>query len=425
METIIMSQREVDRHGIIKRLIDCKINGTEASKLLKLSLRQVRRLKSVVFEKGAKGLVHGNRGKIGNRSLSEEERKKIVSLLHERYSDFKPTFACEKLRECHEIVHDPKTIRAIQIKEGLWKPRRKKAGSQHRSWRQRRSYYGEMEQFDGSYEYWFEDRGPKCCLLASIDDATGDVTKATFGFNEGVIPVFTFWKEYLEQHGKPHSIYLDKFSTYKMNCKEAKDNPDLKTQFKRAADELHMELIFANSPQAKGRVERLFQTFQDRLIKEMRLVNVSTIEEGNIFLQSYLPKFNKQFSVEATSTSDLHNKLNNKELNNLFSVFSRQETRVVQNDFTIAHNTNWYQLTEKQPVTVCKRDKVIVEERLDGSVWIRLRGKYLAYKILPERPKRTKTNIWVLTNNTVTKPAIDHPWRKQIAKDCAISKLTH
>lgn len=420
-----MSQREVDRHGIMKRVIDNEINGTEAAKLLKLSTRQVRRLKSAVVKSGVKGLIHGSRGKPGNRRLSDEEQKKIVYLLHKKYSDFKPSFACEKLRDDHHIVHDPKTIRAIQIKEGLWKPRKKKASLEYRLWRQRRSCYGEMEQFDGSYEDWFEDRGPTCCLLASIDDATGQVTKAVFAPHEGVVPVFTFWKEYLEQHGKPRSIYLDKFSTYKMNCKEAKDNPDLKTQFKRAADELHLELIFANSPQAKGRVERLFETLQDRLVKELRLANVSTPNEGNIFLETYLPKFNKQFGVEAMNSSDLHNKLNNKELNNLSSVFSRQKTRVVQNDFTIAHNTHWYQLTEKQPVLVCKRDEVVVEERLDGSVWIRLRGKYLAYKVLPERPKKTKTNVWVLTNRTITKPPTDHPWRKQIAKDCAISQQTH
>ena len=420
-----MSQKEVDRHGIIKRIIDGKINGTEAAKLLKISTRQVRRLKSVVFKKGAKGLVHGNRGKPGNRRLSEEKRNEIINLLKEKYPDFKPTFACEKLRECHEIIHDPKTIRAIQMKEGLWKPRGKKAGSKHRSWRQRRSSYGEMEQFDGSYEDWFEDRGPKCCLLASIDDATGRITKVTFGFHEGVVPVFTFWKEYLEQHGKPRSIYLDKFSTYKMNCKEAKDNPDLKTQFQRVAEELHVELIFANSPQAKGRVERLFETLQDRLIKELRLANVSTLEAGNIFLETYLPKFNEQFGVEAMNDSDLHSQLTKKELEGLSSVFSRQEKRTVQNDFTISYKNVWYQFLEKQLVVVAKRDEVTVEERLDGSIHIRLRGKYLAYKVLPERPMKTKTTTWVLTNKQVTKPSIDHPWRKQIAKDCALSQLTH
>lgn len=420
-----MSQKEVDRHGIIKRIIDGELNATEAAKLLHISTRQVRRMKSVVALRGAKGLVHGNRGKPGNRRLSQEKRKEIIDLLKEKYPDFKPTFACEKLREDHQIIHDPKTIRAIQMKEGLWKPRRKKARCEHRSWRQRRSCYGEMEQFDGSYEHWFEDRGSKCCLLASIDDATGYITKATFGLHEGVIPVFTFWKEYLEHYGRPRSIYLDKFSTYKMNCKEAKDNPDLKTQFQRVSEELQIELIFAHSPQAKGRVERLFETLQDRLIKELRLANVSTIEEGNIFLETYLPKFNKQFGVEAMNASNLHSQLNKKELECLPSVFSRQEKRTVQNDFTISYKNVWYQFLEKQPVVVGKRDEVTVEERLDGFIHIRLRGKYLTYKILPIRQKKIKTTIQVLTHKQVTKPAIDHPWRKQISKDCITQQLTH
>lgn len=425
MDTIAMSHKEIDRYGIMKRVIDNEIDATEASKLLKLSTRQIRRLKSAVSKKGADGLVHGNRGKPSNRRLPDEERTKIVDLLKEKYRDFKPTFACEKLRDDHKIVHDPKTIRAIQIKEDLWKPRKKKAGSQHRSWRQRRSCYGEMQQFDGSYEYWFEDRGPKCCLLACIDDATGTVTKAMFAQHEGIVPVFTFWKDYLERMGKPRSIYMDKFSTYKMNCKEAKDNPDLRTQFERALEELHIESIFADSPQAKGRVERLFETLQDRFIKELRLANVSTPEEGNIFLETYLPKFNKQFGVEAANTSDLHGKLDTKELEKLPSIFSRQEKRIVQNDFTIAYKNSWYQLTEKQIVVVARRDEVTVEERLDHSIHIRLRGKDLVYKVLPERPKKTKTKVWVLANQQPTKPAINHPWRKQIAQDCATQQLTH
>lgn len=420
-----MSHKEVDRYEIIQRLIRGEINGTQAGTLLSRSTRQVRRLKSAVVLKGADGLVHGNRGKPSNRRLQKKERDKIVKLLRARYPDFKPTFACEKLRECHKIIHDPKTIRAIQIEEELWKPRRKKSGSKHRSWRQRRSSYGEMEQFDGSYEYWFEDRGEKCCLLAAIDDANGQVVKATFGPHEGVIPVFTFWKEYLEVHGKPHAIYLDKFSTYKMNSAVAKENHDLLTQFQRAAEDLHIELISANSPQAKGRVERLFGTFQDRLVKELRLAGISTPEAGNVFLKTYLPKFNNQFGVEAVNASDLHHTLNKKEQEQLPSIFSHQETRTIQNDFTLSYNKQWYQLTSEQPVTVCKRDVVIVEKRLDDSVWIRLRGKYLAYEILPERPKKVKQKTWVLAKRSATKPAAGHPWRTRLTKGNVLQKVTN
>lgn len=424
MKNITMSLKEVDRYEVVKRLVRQEINGTQAAGLLKLSTRQVRRLKSKTKEKGAAGLVHGNRGKPSNRRLPKGERDEIARLLRERYPDFKPTFACEKLRERHRIERDPKTVRAIQMEEGLWKPRRKKPGSVHRSWRQRRPSYGEMEQFDGSYEHWFEDRGPRCCLLAAIDDARGTVTKAVFGHDEGVVPVFSFWKEYVEAHGRPRAIYVDRFSTYRMSGAAARDNHDILTQFQRAAGELRVELISAHSPQAKGRVERLFETLQDRLVKEMRLAGVSTVEEGNAFLESYLPTFNERFGVEAANPSDLHTKLNKRELEQLASVFSRQEARVVHNDFTVSHNNRWYQLTEKQPVTVCRRDEVTVESRLDGSVWIRLRGKYLAYKTLPERPKKVKVKAWVLPKTSAAKPPANHPWRRSIALQAHPKNLT-
>jgi hypothetical protein len=429
MELISMSQKEADKYAVLKRLNDGIINGTQASQLLHLSVRQIRRLKPRAT-KGAEALIHANRGKPGNRKLPEPERKKIVKLLHKKYEDFGPTFAREKLAENHKIVRDPKTIRRIQIEEGLWKPKKKKNGSEHRSWRQRRSCYGEMEQFDGSYEAWLEDRlldehglPQKLCLLASIDDATGKITKAIFADHEGVIPVFTFWKQYLEEHGKPRAIYLDKFSTYQMNSALAKDNPDLLTQFQRAAQELHIELIPANSPQAKGRVERLFETLQDRLIKELRLAKISTKEKANIFLETYLSKFNEQFGVEPQNTSDLHTVLTQKEHLNLSSIFSHQETRVVQNDFTLSYTKQWYQLVAGQPVTVCKRDQVIMERHLDGSIQIRLRGKILNYEILPERPKKTNSTVWILPKTTIkTKPDKQHPWRKQIHADVKVSK---
>jgi len=208
--------------------------------------------------------------------LPAKEQERIKMLLHERYADFKPTFASEKLRENHYLDHDPKTIRQIMINEGLWQPKRKEKISVHRAWRERRSHYGEMIQFDGSYEHWLEDRAGtgELCLLAAIDDATGKIVAARFAEHEGVFPVFGFWQEYLFLRGKPMAIYTDKFSTYKMNQKQAMENHDQKTQFQRATSELQIEAIFAESPQAKGRVERLFGVLQDRLIKELRLAKI-------------------------------------------------------------------------------------------------------------------------------------------------------
>lgn len=421
-----MSKREVDRFDIISRLRRGDLNGTEAGTLLNLCTRQIRRLKHAVKEKGVAGLIHGLRGRVSNRRLEEKERKKIARLLKEKYHDFGPTFAAEKLRELNHIDRDPKTIRAIQMEEGLWKPRRGKKKDLHRAWRQRRSAYGEMLQFDGSYHGWFEGRGGlhEACLLASIDDATSKVTDAEFAPHEGVFPVFAFWKAYIEIHGKPRQIYMDKFSTYKMNSHAAKDNPDLKTQFQRAMIELQIEPIFANSPQAKGRVERLFDTLQDRLVKELRLANISTIEAANRFLkEKFIPAFNAKFSVQPASSVNLHRELTIKERAALLSIFSRQEQRTVQSDFTFAFKNQWYQLTEQQSVTVCKKDIVTVEERLDGTIHFRLRGKRLNVMPLTKRPKLAIVPfIMPKTQAVPMRPSADHPWRQRFHADAQKTK---
>jgi hypothetical protein len=418
MNLITMTPKEIDRHGVIKRLLRKEINGTVAARLLHLSVRHTKRLKARVDKKGAAGLAHGNRGNRGHHRLGEKEKKKIAKLLHTHYYDFGPTFAAEKLRENHRIDHDQKTIRQIMIEERLWQPKIHRPRQTHRSWRERRSAYGEMEQFDGSYEYWFEDRAGKCCLLGAIDDATGKVTKLVFASDEGVMPVMNFWQGYSEHHGKPHAIYLDKFSTYNMNHVLAKENSDTLTQFERACQELRIELIKANSPQAKGRIERLWHTLQDRLIKELRLANISTIAAANIFVEKiFISKFNKQFSVEPRSDANLHRELASGEQKQLPAIYSRQTERTVQNDFTFGFNTQWFQLTKDQAVTICKKDKVIVEERTDGTMHVRLRGKYVNYKILPTRPMKTK-QPWIIpaTQAEVNAskahvPAPNHPWR--------------
>jgi len=430
MDYITMSDKETKRYDIIVKLISKEINGSEAAKIINLSVRQTKRLKAGVKEKGIAGLAHGSRGKPSKRKVPDKERQKIIKLIHQHYADFKPGFAAEKLSEKHHIIRDPKTIRQIMIDEGLWKPKQKKK-IEHRSWRQRKANFGEMIQFDGSYEHWLEDRGGtgEICLLAGIDDATGIVTKAKFAADEGVFPVFNFWKEYIISNGKPYSIYVDKFSTYKLNQRAAMENHDTKTQFERAMQELNIEPITAHSSQAKGRVERLFNTLQDRLIKEMRLEKISTITEANEFLvKVFLPKFNARFSVEPRAKSNLHKKINQMEAKKLDSIFSRQYQRIVRNDFTISFNKQWRQLIKQQSVTICKGDVITVEQRLDNSIHFRLRGKYLNYKILPERPKKLNQknrNIqWVIAASQprqYPKPAADHPWRKTIYSN---NKLT-
>jgi len=397
-DIITMSQKELRYFEIINRVLNKELTEMEGAEILRLSVRQVQRLKKKVREKGPSGLIHGNRGKPSHNQIPDKERKTIVDLLHRHYYDFKPTHATEKLRDVHKINRDPKTIRQIMTDEGLWKPRKKKNRSEHREWRQRKAHFGEMVQFDGSYEHWFEDRGPSCCLLLAIDDASGAPLHGKFVNDEGVFPIFGFWREYLLKYGKPMAIYLDRFSTYKMTQKVAENNHDLKTQFERAMRELQIETIFAHSPEAKGRVERCFGTFQDRLIKEMRLKNISTINEANRYLkEEFIPWFRARYAVLPQGKANLHQPLKESERRQLESIFSRQTERVVQNDFTLSYDNKWYQLTKDQPVTVCKRDRIIVEEHLDGSIRFRLRGKYLNAEFLASRPPRLKrSKLWIL-----------------------------
>lgn len=416
-----MSKKEVDQYAIITRLINKEINGTEAAGLLKLSVRQTKRLKAAVKESGAAGLIHKSRGHPGNHRMPDKKRELIRHLLHRHYSDFKPGFATEKLLENHNIQSNPETIRQIMTQESLWNPKQKRRGKQqHRQWRERKAFYGEMQQFDGSYEKWFENRGPELCLLASIDDATGTITEAQFAKDEGTLPVFGFWKEYFMLHGKPRIIYLDKFSTYKMTQRVAVENHETLTQFQRAMRGLGVEVIPAHSPQAKGRIERLFNTLQDRLIKELRLAGISDIDRANRYLKEvFIPKFNKKFAVVARSKTNLHTQLTAAEKKQLPSILSRHTQRTVQNDYTFSFNSQWYQLTEQQPATVCRKDKVIIEEHTNSEVKIQLRGKYLNYKVLPARPKRPTVKSWVLTTAKPTeqkqswKPPKHHPWRRQ------------
>ncbi len=414
-ELFIMSNRELSRYEVVKNLIDGKINGTEASKQLNLTVRQVKNLKARVKKEGAKGLIHGNRGKSGNRKLSEEKVAKIEKIVKEKYYDFGPLFASEKLEENHQIKINKETLRQLMTVWSLWKPKSRKKNKEYRSWRPRKEHFGEMGQFDGSYHPWFEDRAPKCCLLATIDDATGKIVKAKFDHDEGVVPVFDFWREYVKTNGKPLNIYLDRFSTYK-NIQKGAEAKEMLTQFQRAMADLGIHLITAYSPEAKGRIERLFETLQDRLVKELRLRGISDMETANIFLKNeFIPNFNQQFAVLPQKRGNLHKGLTKIDEANLDRIFSIQKTRVVNNDFTINYKNQWYQLLETQPTLVLRRDKVLIEERIDGTIFISLRNKCLDFKKLPARPLKVSMKVIALTSEKpLWKPPVNHPWRHSL-----------
>ena len=415
---ITMTQKELSRYEIIKMLLNKEINGTDAAKQIGVSVRQIRNLKSKVKKHGAKGIIHANRGRPSNRRMSEEKRDRIEKIIKKNYSYFGPTFAAEKLDECHGIIVSNEKLRSLMIKWNLWKSKPRKQAKNKHFWRPRKDNFGEMDQFDGSYHNWFGNE--ETCLLLSVDDATGKITYAKFDVNESVVAVFKFWTEYFEKNGLPISIYLDKFSTYKVNHKNAVDNKDLITQFERATKQVEVKLITANSPQAKGRIERMNKTLQDRLVKELRLANISTIEKANEFLKEYVPKFNAKFSVVPNRRADLHKALNNTTKARLPQIFSIQETRIVMNDYTIRFEKKFYQLNETQPTTIYKKDTVIVEKHLNGEIKINCKDKYLNYTELPERPKKEiNLKLVALTNRKPSqwKPPADHPWRNQFLWD--------
>jgi len=404
------------RLTVIEELIENIINGTTAANRLNLSVRQVKRLKKRFMEEGHDSLIHASRGKRGLRKTDINMENKIVEIIRKQYHDFGPTLAWEKLQEVHHVTLSDETIRNIMIRNNIWKSKKRRR-SQYFSWRDRRSSYGELEQFDGSYHDWFEGRNPalpEACLLASIDDATGKITQAEMGTNESVTAVFSFWMEYTKTKGIPKEIYLDKFSTYKINHPMAVDNVELMTQFRRAMESLGTRLIFANTPQAKGRIERLFQTLQDRLVKEMRLAKINTIEEANVFLKDiFIPWYNGRYAVIPKSESDCHRKLDVSTALRLKSIFAKQYIRGINNDFTIRYRSNYYQLKEIQPTTVFKTDKVLIEERLDTTIKIKYKNHYLNFFLLPDKPFKVKRSPVVLTEHKSNWiPPKDHPWRQ-------------
>ena len=425
MEKLItMTNKETQRYDIIKNLINEKINGTQAAKQLNLSVRQTKRLKAEVKKKGIKGIIHGNRGKKSNRKTNPKLKDKIVKIIKENYHDFTPTLAQEKLEEIHKIKRSYGLIRNIMIQAGLYRSKKRKVNKKHFTQRERKEYYGELVQYDGSYHNWLENRctdkemRKEQCLLLAVDDATGEPTPI-LAKNEGIEATFKFWKSYVETKGKPIAIYLDKFSTYKVNHKNAVDNNDFKTQFQRAMIELDIKVIFANSPQAKGRVERMNSTLQDRLVKEIRLAKINSIKEANEFIKKeFIPNFSKRFNVKAKKKENLHRKLTSQEKEKINNIFAIKNKRIVRNDFVIQYKNRYFQLNEIQKnATVYKRDEVIVEQHLDKSIHIckktNHQDKYLDFTELNEKPKKeVEIKLPAITRvKTQYIPPIDHPWR--------------
>jgi len=412
-DIIIMSPEELRRVSIVNQAIARAITQKKAAEIVDVSDRQVRRLIKRVREEGDRGIIHRLRGEPGNRAIDEEIRAKAIEFCcGKKHKDFGPTFASEKLYELNKIKVHHDTLRRwlIDTDKDKWDWQRK--ARPHRQWRQRKDYFGEMTQIDGSHHDWLEGRGPWLIFMGYIDDATG-ITFGRFYDYEGTMPAMDSLMRYIEKYGIPQSIYLDKHTTYKSPKKQTIEeqlrNEVPMTQFERAAKELGIIVIHANSCQAKGRIERGFGTHQDRLIKEMRLAGIKTKDEANEFLGWYLPKHNKKFSISPAKEANLHRKPPGKK--ELKKILCTQTKRYLRNDAVIQHNSKFYQVED---IPRRRIRTVMVEDRLDGSMHVRNNGSYFKYReIDPKLIRRPEVSRRVTDRpKKVYIPPKDHPWRQ-------------
>jgi hypothetical protein len=330
MTVIAMSRTEIDRMHVLRDMAAGRMTASEAAQLMGLTRRQVFRLAKAYRERGPLALVSTRRGKPSNRSYPAALRTETLGLIKAHYADFGPTLACEKLAERHGIHLGVETVRQWMLADGLWRDRRQRLKPVHQP-RYRRDCVGELVQIDGSEHWWFEDRGPQCTLLVFIDDATSRLMHLRFVPTESTFDYFAATQAYLKRYGKPVAFYSDKHAVFRVNRKDAAGGDGM-TQFGRALHELNIDIICANAPQAKGRVERANGTLQDRLVKEMRLSGISTIEVGNAFLPAFMADYNRRFAKEPRSDKDLHRPL--AEHDQLDEAFAWKEERTVSNNLT-------------------------------------------------------------------------------------------
>ncbi len=418
-DRIFMSAREIKRLHVIGKYHEGLIGQAEGAEILRLSVRQFRRLQERALTEGATGVVHKHRGKSSNRAIAGETRHMALEAYKRKYYDFGPTLAVEKLYEYESIEVSKETFRKWLIEAGFWQKPKKRPS--HRQLRQRKSCIGLMVQIDGSEHAWFEDRRGKCVLMAYIDDASNRVYGRFYEY-EGTIPAMDSFMRYARKNGLPCSLYLDRHTTYKSTGKQddiydETGNPvDALSQFARAMKELEVEVIYAYSPQAKGRVERLFGTLQDRLVKELRLKGISSIEEANLYLPEYFRRHNEQFSVMAEETRDMH-RLAPKAIE-LREVLCIRTERTVRNDNTISHDGNLYQIH-----AALSSKKVSVEQRIDGRMLIKHNCSAIKFSQITVRPEKIQKPARQYHRRKETVMPVDHPYRKKMHYLCKKDQL--
>lgn len=407
-----MTVKEAERLGIMKQVDKKEFTLQKASEQMGVGFRQGKRIRKEYLINGAKGLVSKKYGQPSGNKIPEELKETIMTLVREKYPDFGPTLAKEKLEERHKRTISRETLRAWMMEDGLWKGKKKKNKKIYQR-RTRRSRFGDMLQGDGSPHNWFELRGEKCCLIHFIDDATNDVTAAKFIPTECEEGYLDCLKEHLQKYGRPMALYVDRHATFRVNREEIKKGVGI-THFGGVLKSLGIELICARSPQAKGRIERSNGVLQDRLIKEMRLEGINTIEEGNKFIPKFFEKYNKHFRKEAANPEDAHRPMRKQD--DLERLYARKDKRKLSKDLTFQHRGILYLIETKTPnrmrhasVDVFWRGGKPIDVEYEGNALKCSRWEERVYeKPLIVDAKELETR-WV--ERKQKKPAKSHPWR--------------
>ena len=405
MGNLIMSKKEREQVKVFELITNKAMTQKAASIRLNMTTRGIRKKFERFKKYGDRGLIHASRGRLSRKRWSIDESTIAINLLRNEWKEFGPTFAAEKLKELHSIKISKETLRQNMIKNGLWSP--KKNRFKHRVRRQRRMFFGVMTQLDGSPHDWFEGRGPRCTLLVFIDDATSKIVWLEFVKSESTKDVMQAMKKYILSHGIPREFYVDYGSVFSVNT----NNPDREkiTQWERCCKELGIDVIHARSPQAKGRVERANRTLQDRLIKEFRLKNISSIDGANLFVQNdYIHQHNQKFAVQATLEENVYRSIDGYNLKNIFCL---KDQRIIQNDFTISYKKLVLQLHKDQKTIIRPKNQINVFEHFDGSIKLFVRKTEIYFSQIKKQP------IKIINNNPAKvfkhfKSALNHPLRQ-------------
>lgn len=412
-ELITMSQKEIKRLDMIVKVKEKRCSQKEAAKRLGITPRHMRRLCQQHRLLGPVGVASRRRGQRSNRAYSSCFKQKVLSLVSEHYPDFGPTLACEKLQEQHGLSLSRETLRQWMMRSEQWKSKKQRSARIHPQ-RPRRAQYGELIQIDGSPHDWFEGRAEPCCLLVFIDDATSRLQALHFLPTETTRGYLTLLRQYMEQHGLPVALYSDKNSIFRVNQQEAQTGTG-ETQFGRVVRELGIELICANTPQAKGRVEKANRTLQDRLVKELRLKGISDLETANAFLPEFIDLYNQKFAQEPACDTNAHRStIPPKEVLDL--MLTHQETRTCSKNLEVSYQNTVYQIQVKKPSYALRNAKILVCDDLKGRVELIYKDRLLPYKILDRSYRRAPVipskNLEAVVSKAKHRPANNHPWRQ-------------